>query len=51
MTNHLVEIFDDLELVNKIKTRLPYLFQIAEIESSRAGKVGMEVGFRRAFKI
>lgn len=28
----------------KIKKRLPHLFQIAELESSRAGKIGMEVG-------
>ncbi|KKQ23548.1 MAG: hypothetical protein US35_C0003G0006 [Parcubacteria group bacterium GW2011_GWA2_37_10] len=43
MINHLVEIFNDSELIDKIKTRLPYLFQIAEMESSRAGKVGMEL--------
>ncbi|MGQ9819066.1 MAG: ThaI family type II restriction endonuclease, partial [Candidatus Kapaibacteriales bacterium] len=24
--------------------RLPYIFQLAELESSRAGKIGMEVG-------
>jgi len=24
---------------------LPHLFQLAELESSRAGKIGMEVGF------
>lgn len=40
----LKEIFDDENLVKKIQKRLPYLFQIAELESSRAGKVGMEVG-------
>jgi hypothetical protein len=33
--------------VGKIKKRLPYLFQLAELESSRAGKIGMEVGFLR----
>ncbi len=27
--------------------RLPYMFQLAELESSRAGKVGMEVGSLR----
>ncbi|MBU2539852.1 ThaI family type II restriction endonuclease [Patescibacteria group bacterium] len=47
MINHLVKIFEDQELIDKIKKRLPYLFQIAEIESSRAGKVGMEVGSLR----
>lgn len=40
----LAEIFEDEKLITKIKKRLPYLFQIAELESSRAGKVGMEVG-------
>ncbi|HOM18707.1 MAG TPA: ThaI family type II restriction endonuclease, partial [Thermoguttaceae bacterium] len=33
--------------IKKIQRRLPYLFQIAELESSRAGKVGMEVGTLR----
>ncbi len=44
MPSRLIEIFEDEELVGKIKRRLPYLFQIAELESSRARKVGMEVG-------
>lgn len=44
MSSRLKEIFDDEQIVNKIRNRLPYLFQIAEIESSRAGKIGMEVG-------
>jgi hypothetical protein len=44
MENHLLEIFEDSKLVEKIKRRLPYLFQLAELESSRAGKVGMEAG-------
>jgi len=44
MSRHLVEIFEDKELVSKIMRRLPYLFQLAELESSRAGKTGMEVG-------
>jgi hypothetical protein len=44
MSRYLVEIFEDEELVGKIKRRLPYLFQLAELESSRAGKTGMEVG-------
>jgi len=33
--------------VEKIKSRLPYLFHLAELESSRAGKIGMEVGSLR----
>ncbi len=44
MSNRLIEIFNDEKLTEKIKRRLPYLFQLAELESSRAGKTGMEVG-------
>ena len=42
--NPLSEIFTDKNFVLKIKNKLPKLFHIAELESSRAGKVGMEVG-------
>jgi len=44
MPNRLIEIFEDEKLIEKIKNRLPHLFQLAEFESSRAGKIGMEVG-------
>lgn len=44
MTKSLLVIFKDSRLINKIITRLPYLFQLADLEASRAGKVGMEVG-------
>lgn len=44
MPNHLIEIFEDEKLVEKIKRRLLCMFQLAELESARAGKVGMEVG-------
>jgi len=44
MSSRLIEIFEDEKLIAKIKKRLPYLFQLAELESSRAGKIGMEVG-------
>ena len=47
MSSKLIEIFNDEKLVDKIKSRLPYLFQLAELESSRAGKIGMEVGSLR----
>lgn len=47
MSSPLAELFDDRELVAKIQRKLPYLFQLAELESSRAGKVGMEVGVMR----
>jgi len=38
------EIFDDNLVVRKIKNKLPKLFQLAELESSRDGKIGMEIG-------
>lgn len=47
MLSKLIELFEDVDLVNRIKNKLPYLFQLAELESSRAGKVGMEVGSLR----
>jgi hypothetical protein len=47
MSHNLFEIFEDKTLVEKIKSRLPYLFQLAELECSRAGKIGMQVGSLR----
>jgi hypothetical protein len=44
MSSRLMEIFEDERLIKKIQNRLPYLLQLAELESSRAGKTGMEVG-------
>jgi hypothetical protein len=44
MNSHIIQLFEDQNLVSKIKDKLPYLFQLAELESSRAGKIGMEVG-------
>ncbi len=44
MSNRFIEIFEDKKLIEKIQRRLPHLFQLAELESSRAGKIGMEVG-------
>ncbi len=44
MATRLIEIFEDHALIEKIKRKLPYFFTLAELESSRAGKVGMEVG-------
>lgn len=43
----ITELFTDQALVAKIQKRLPELFYLAELESSRAGKVGMEVGSAR----
>jgi len=47
LKNPLLELFEDAIIVDKIKRRLPYLFQLAELESLRAGKTGMEVGSMR----
>ncbi len=47
MNNYLQEIFKDEILKKKIKDKLPHLFHIAELESSRAGKIGMQVGSAR----
>lgn len=44
---NLTELFSDKSTVSKIQNKLPKLFRIAEIESSRAGKIGMEVGSLR----
>jgi len=47
MSSRLVEIFEDKKFVDKVGKRLPYLSQLVEPESSRAGKIGMEVGSLR----
>jgi hypothetical protein len=44
---YLTELFSNKIIINKVQRRLPYMFQLAELESSRAGKVGMEVGSLR----
>ena len=41
------EIFSDQALVQKIQKKLPELFLLAEIENSRNGKLGMEIGSAR----
>lgn len=43
----ITDLFSDHTLIPKIQTRLPELFQLAELESSRAGRIGMEVGSAR----
>lgn len=47
MNSRLTEIFEDEHLRERIRKKLPHLFSIAELESSRAGKTGMEVGSLR----
>lgn len=44
ISEKLLELFTDDTTVKRIRQKLPYLFQIAELESQRAGKIGMEVG-------
>jgi hypothetical protein len=44
MNENIRGIFEDEDFVLKIQDKLPKLFHIAELESSRAGKIGMEVG-------
>ncbi len=39
MSSRLIEMFEDERLVEKIKRRLPYLFQLAELESSRSARI------------
>lgn len=44
MNQQIRDVFSDKELVIRIQNKLPRLFHLAELESSRAGKIGMEVG-------
>lgn len=44
MPNSLDKVFKDESIQHKLKEWLPYFFQMAELECSRAGKIGMEVG-------
>jgi len=47
MDKRIKEMFLDKVLVTKVQNKLPKLFYRAELESSRAGKIGMEVGSLR----
>jgi len=47
MPDQIVKLFTDLEVKSKIKNKLPKLFQIAEIENQKGGKIGMQVGTTR----
>ncbi|MEW6195496.1 MAG: ThaI family type II restriction endonuclease [Bacteroidota bacterium] len=44
MDKNILKLFTEADIVKKVQIKLPKLFQIAELESQRAGKVGMEVG-------
>jgi hypothetical protein len=41
------KLFDDFSIVKKIQEKLPTLFQLAEIDNQRDGKLGMEIGSAR----
>ncbi|HVO75072.1 MAG TPA: ThaI family type II restriction endonuclease [Ignavibacteriaceae bacterium] len=43
----LIELFTDPQIIKRIQDKLPKLFSIADLESQRAGRVGMEVGSLR----
>lgn len=47
MSKYLKQLFSDQQIVQKVKEKMPDLFQLAEEDSSCAGKLGMEVGSAR----
>lgn len=47
MDKRIKEIFTNEKTIKRIQDKLPGLFHIAELESSRAGKIGMEEGSLR----
>ncbi|MCS7076954.1 MAG: ThaI family type II restriction endonuclease, partial [Bacteroidia bacterium] len=47
MQSDITSLFTDNDIVQKIQKKLPKLFQIAELETTRGGKIGMEVGSLR----
>lgn len=47
MDDFLSQLFLDSDIISRVKRKMPSFFQLAEIESSRAGKLGMEVGSAR----
>ena len=47
MAKEIHKIFSEKLLIKKIKEKLPFLFQLAEIDNSRDGKLGMEIGSAR----
>lgn len=47
MSKKIHELFSKEEIIKKIKEKLPYLFQLAEMDNSRDGKLGMEIGSAR----
>ena len=44
MIDYLKQLFSDKNIIKRVKEKMPDLFQLAETDSSRNGKLGMEVG-------
>ena len=47
MAKKIHDVFSEKLLIKKIQKKLPVLFQLAEIDNSRDGKLGMEIGSAR----
>ena len=47
MSKYLEQLFSDKLIVGKVQQKMPYMFQLVELENSRAGKLGMEIGSAR----
>jgi len=42
--SEIIDLFANPIIMKKIRKKLPYLFTMAEVEASRGGKIGMEIG-------
>lgn len=47
MDKKIYKLFKEEKLIKKVKEKLPCFFQLAEIDNSRDGKLGMEIGSAR----
>jgi Restriction endonuclease ThaI len=47
MQRKINQVFNDSKIIKEIQEKLPHLFQLAEIDNHRDGKLGMEVGSAR----
>lgn len=47
MNLHLRRLLEDIAIQDILRRKLPYMFTVANIENSRGGRVGMEVGNAR----
>jgi hypothetical protein len=47
MNDNFLDLFTDAKIIKRIQNKLPKLFYLAELESSRAGDIGMQVGSLR----